>query len=425
MYNCPRCGYSSERKYCMQNHLKRMKKCIPKLSNVNINEIADEILKGKERVKKRDIPVAPEVGPEESSDDESETREMQSFTSRVNIEAWNPDSALDNKIQEILNADEKIIYNTSFQGYEIFDVDLDFVVDFDLVWRWVGYKRKGDAKYALVNSRFLEENVHYIIRNIENLHSSSLTNENLASPIEGRFQEIFCGENYEKAASENSGAAFRNILLGGSGKNREIIYLTITAFKKFCMMAGTEQANKMHDFYIKLERCFYEVRKEEIRNFELLLKNKDTQKERNLIQNFHKKPVVYLGMVGKNIAEFGFSNNIKKRLETHKRDKPDFTLEYCIETIYNRELEMNIKSSPDLMELINEKLKSRIFSKVYNGKKQTEFIRLDKKFRLEHVYEIVKSLKNLMDKDEIIKTLNAENKTLRGIINNLVNHIDE
>ena len=37
------------------------------------------------------------------------------------------------------------------------------------------------------------------------------------------------------------------------GENKEIILLTINCFKKFCLKASTEQADKIYDYYIKME----------------------------------------------------------------------------------------------------------------------------------------------------------------------------
>jgi hypothetical protein len=35
--------------------------------------------------------------------------------------------------------------------------------------------------------------------------------------------------------------------------NKEIIMLTIKAFKSFCLKAGTKKADEVHDYFIKLE----------------------------------------------------------------------------------------------------------------------------------------------------------------------------
>ena len=37
--------------------------------------------------------------------------------------------------------------------------------------------------------------------------------------------------------------------LGGAGLNKETISLTVNAFKKFCLKAGTKKADEIHDYY--------------------------------------------------------------------------------------------------------------------------------------------------------------------------------
>jgi hypothetical protein len=41
------------------------------------------------------------------------------------------------------------------------------------------------------------------------------------------------------------------------GHNKEIIMLTIKAFKSFCLKAGTKKANEVHDYFMKLEEILH------------------------------------------------------------------------------------------------------------------------------------------------------------------------
>jgi len=83
----------------------------------------------------------------------------------------------------------------------------------------------------------------------------------------------------------------------------------------------------------------------------------------------------------------------------------NFTLEYAIETIYNRELETRIK----------DKLKEHIIYKNYPNKKgiSTELIRLDESMNIEKLYKKVIKLLDLV-KDDVILKLRKENKILKG-----------
>lgn len=72
------------------------------------------------------------------------------------------------------------------------------------------------------------------------------------------------------------------------------------------------------------------------------------------------------------------------------------SLQYIIETTYNRELE----------QLIKQKLKDKIITKVYEGRKeaQTELIQLDNTFTLSKLYkQILEYLETFNDKDALVK----------------------
>jgi hypothetical protein len=79
-------------------------------------------------------------------------------------------------------------------------------------------------------------------------------------------------------------------------------------------------------------------------------------------------------------------------------------LEYCIESVYNREIEKKLKSVVD------------IISQNYNGINQTELIRLDSNFTIKKLYDIIHTIKSSIDNIEIIKNLNSKNKDLTNII---------
>jgi phage anti-repressor protein len=43
------------------------------------------------------------------------------------------------------------------------------------------------------------------------------------------------------------------------GQNKEVIMLTINAFKRFCLKAGTKKSDEIHEYYIKMEKTLQEV----------------------------------------------------------------------------------------------------------------------------------------------------------------------
>lgn len=83
----------------------------------------------------------------------------------------------------------------------------------------------------------------------------------------------------------NSLSNLENKNIGGAGLNKEIILLTVNAFKKFCLKANTKKADQIHDYYIKLEELIQETVIEE--NVEitkqLLIKQKLMKKIKKLV----------------------------------------------------------------------------------------------------------------------------------------------
>ena len=63
------------------------------------------------------------------------------------------------------------------------------------------------------------------------------------------------------------------------GQNKEKIYLTPTAFKRLCLLANTEKAKKIHNYYIKLEEMLHEMMIEEAVEMKKQLQLKDREIE--------------------------------------------------------------------------------------------------------------------------------------------------
>jgi len=65
------------------------------------------------------------------------------------------ENKLINKIKDNFEEDEQKLFVGSFYCFLNYDSKKDFIIDFDSVWKWVGFTRKGDGK------RLLEK--HFII----------------------------------------------------------------------------------------------------------------------------------------------------------------------------------------------------------------------------------------------------------------------
>jgi predicted GIY-YIG superfamily endonuclease len=132
-----------------------------------------------------------------------------------------------------------------------------------------------------------------------------------------------------------------------------------------------------------------------------------------LLKNFHLNNVLYLIRITDKIIKFGFSSNIWERLKKHKKQiSNDIQLIFCIETMYNvlleKTLKINMKKETNLMKLVEDKLKSRIIKQEFNGNVYTELIELDSDFTLLDLMDLIMELKQTLDKNDIIKILQAQ-----------------
>ncbi len=267
--------------------------------------------------------------------------------------------------------------------------DTDHIISIDMIWEWLGYARKSVLKEYLVNNFNKNNGIDYIIQ-----PGDTTTNK----------------------------------------KMRETILITINCFKRICLGAGTSRSKLIHNYYINLENIINETIAEQAEEFALLLDQKDQQittlqeavdnTEEMIITNSEGSNCVYLAIIEEDIindidtgAKFGFTTDrMKKRIAKHKKTFPKFELTYTINSDDHVKLERLIK---DACEYDHESpLYNRRYSKEYNGKDQTELIRLDKKFTIDKLYlEVIKL------NEQCKKNLNAEIKQLREEIVMLKNQL--
>lgn len=208
-------------------------------------------------------------------------------------------SRLITKIKDTFTNDEQQLFVASFYCYLNCNQKTDFIIDLDNVWKWLGFYQKGNAVNVL-NKNF-NENIHY---------------------------KMF--------ANEASGAK-----TGRGGHNKIKIFLTIKAFKSLCLKAGTKKADEIHEYYIKLEEMLQEVINDEtteLRNqltnvIQTSEKEKEALKERTLLEQFPKNTqCIYYGKVdnksvtNESLIKFGYSNELNRRIEEHKKTYTNFVL---------------------------------------------------------------------------------------------------
>ena len=211
------------------------------------------------------------------------------------------------KIKENFNENQQQIFVASFYCYLNYEKKKDFVIDFDNVWKWLGFTRKDNGK-AVLRKHFTIDIDYQVIKAAPETSGAAFEMEGEpALPIGG------AGQN-----------------LGGAGLNKETIMLSVNSFKKFCLKAGTKKADEIHDYYIKLEELLQETVEEEsneLRNqltaseeekkkLQVLLHKK---KETRIITN--EKFVIYFLIAyinGRTTYIIGRAADVNKRYQTYK-----------------------------------------------------------------------------------------------------------
>jgi hypothetical protein len=153
------------------------------------------------------------------------------------------ENQLVNKLQKTFSTKEQQIFLTSFFAYLNYNSKKDFVIDFDNVWKWVGFTRKDHAKRLL--EKYFTKDIDYILYSNENKTISPRSEEKKET----------------------------------RGRKENIIMLTTNTFKKFCLKANTKKADEIHDYYIKLEELLHETIMEQTNELQLQLEKKEKMTE--------------------------------------------------------------------------------------------------------------------------------------------------
>jgi len=131
-----------------------------------------------------------------------------------------------------INSNEVLSTNNDIYNNNI------FVIDLDNIWEWLGFSQKARAKNLLEKHFIL--NTDYI-------------------------KTLFDTEQQKK---------------GRGGHNKEVLLMNVKTFNLFCLKADTDVSNKIHEYYIKLERLFIKSLDDEC-----VLFTKNTQIEGEFIKS--------------------------------------------------------------------------------------------------------------------------------------------
>ena len=155
-----------------------------------------------------------------------------------------------------LTGEEQRIFVESFAAYLQHDQCTDFVIDLDDAYQWAGFTRKDNAK-ALIK-KHLAEGKHYKI-------SKPVVTQLL------RSQEL-----------NNGGPGHKGVFLRPQenplgGRPSERTMLTVEGFKRLCLRADTPKADRVHDYYIAMERALMKYTKRKMEQQVAALALKDAE----------------------------------------------------------------------------------------------------------------------------------------------------
>jgi len=144
-----------------------------------------------------------------------------------------------NKLKDHFSEEEQKLYVANLFLYLNYHPVDDFVVNLETVWKFIGFSNKANGK-RLLKQHFIENRDYKIvfIRTDENPQNTNL-----------------------------------------GGRPQETIMLNINTFKKLCLKSNTDNADKIHDYYVKLEMVYNELVKEQLREQRTIL-----EEQKNLIE---------------------------------------------------------------------------------------------------------------------------------------------
>ena len=367
-------------------------------------------------------------------------------------------SKLLSKIKESFTGFEQQLFISSFYCYLKYDKTLDFVVDLDNIWKWLGFASKFTAE------RLLEK--HFVIdMDYKNIASPKceavLEEENIASP---KCKAVLDNENYKKTAlSANKAVLEEKTSLTNLGKqpfkhekggqNIKKIILTVKCFKSLCLKSQTKKASEIHEYYMKLEEVLQETLDEETIELKLQLEQKeniilekDKEKEKLLLTSKQEKykavetalisqfslntECVYFGLIdntnekGEKLGKFGQTNHLHDRVENHRSKYTNFILVAAFRVQNKTEIENLIKEHP--------KIKKHIRTIEVNVKNKKEIIAYDDtnftisrltKYIQDIIHSKEYSIDNFNKLLKINESLIIENKQLKEIENKELNEL--
>jgi hypothetical protein len=280
-----------------------------------------------------------------------------------------------NEIRESFTDFEQQLFVSSFYCYLNYDKNIDFVVDLDNIWKWLGFAQKNNAIMLLEKCFKLDV-------------------------------------DYKKTSPLFGGPVLNNVKQEEKwgGQNRQIIMLTIKCFKSLCLKAQTKKASEIHEYYMKMEETLHQIVEEETDELRIQLEQKENvilEKENTILKTKKEKQraieqatitqfplnteCIYFGTIDntndakENLIKFGHTNDLATRVRDHRKQYDNFILTAAFRVQNKVEIENLIKAYP--------KIKRQIRTINVNEKTKTEIVAYDTtNFTVEKLTKYIKDI---------------------------------
>jgi hypothetical protein len=287
-----------------------------------------------------------------------------------NIDIYDKNELI-NKLKNYFSDDEQRLYVSNLFLYLNYNQLDDFIINLDNVWKFIGFSNKANAKRLLKHN--FTENKDYktlLVYNDE--------------------QTIFIRTDENKINEETR------------GRKQETIMLNINTFKKLCLKANTENADKIHDYYIKLEMVYNELMKEQLEQKEKQIE--EQQKTIELLENRPdtegfsvKKGYVYLIKDTSSIGSYkiGLAEN------------PDGRLTSLNVASSNKSLKMLTNFQSSNMKYAEKLI--HILLEPFRIKKRAEWFFFSNDLELNYAINVIKTGIEIVDKCSFIDYISFKN----------------
>lgn len=231
------------------------------------------------------------------------------------------------KIQNNFTEADQKLFITSFYCYLNYNKNVDFVVDLDNIWKWLGFSQKVKVKNLI--EKYFVLDVDY---------------------------KILLSRAVKQTNEEKDGRG---------GSNRETIMLTIKTFKLLCLKSRTEKADQIYEYYLRLEEMLHEAMLEENADIRKQLENHSASskiaqehvREKTILEHFDvNTQCVYYGLIdnqhkcGEQLIKFGNSNNLRERVSSHKTTYLNFRLVNAFKVDNKMRIENDMKNHQVFIE---------------------------------------------------------------------------